>query len=187
MLSQNTAVRFLISIVLLVTLAAADYPNDNGWQNLPWSGTKAEVQRTISGVQEIQPDLGIPAKHSKNNAFFVHPGMKLYLPDYDLDGEPATVIFSFDSSDKLDEVTVNGDDWRTQHYADRIFLALKTKYGDPGEHTIKEEPLNHEHVQATWINKNTVITFSTIEVNHDGEIDLSITYQRGPVSASGKI
>ena len=28
------------------------------------------------------------------------------------DGEPATVIFSFDGSDKLDEVTVNGDGWR---------------------------------------------------------------------------
>jgi hypothetical protein len=28
------------------------------------------------------------------------------------DGEPAAVIFSFDGSDKLDEVTVNGDGWR---------------------------------------------------------------------------
>jgi hypothetical protein len=179
--------RVLILIVLLATLAAADYPNDEGWQNLPWSTTKAEVQRTISGLHEIQPDLGIPAKHSKTNAFLVHPGMKLYLSDYDLDGEPATVIFSFDSSDKLDEVTVNGDDWRTQHYADRIFLALKIKYGNPREYTTKEEPLHMQHVTATWINKNTVITFSTFESNHDGEIYLSIKYDRGPSSALGKI
>jgi len=179
--------RVLILIVLLATLTAADYPNDAGWQNLSWSSTRAEVQRTISGIHEIQPELGIPAQHSKSNSFFVFPGMRLYLSDYDLDGEPATVIFSFDSSDKLDEVTVKGDDWRTKRYADRIFLALTTKYGKPGEYNTKEGTVHNELVKATWINKNTVITFSTVEFNHDGELNLSITYQRGPLSASGKI
>jgi hypothetical protein len=179
--------RILLSIILLAALGAADYPNDEGWQNLPWGTKRVEVQRAIAGVQEVQAASGIPAKHSKNNGFNVFSGMKLYLSDYDLDGEFATVIFSFDGLDKLDEVRVAADDWRTRRYADRIFLALKTKYGNPGKHFRREEPLKHDHLEATWINKNTVITFSTIEVDHDGEVNVSVTYQRGPLSAMGKI
>jgi hypothetical protein len=163
-----------------------NFSNDAGWKNLPWGAAIAEVKRELPGIKDIPPNSNIPAKNSEGNVLFTKPGMRLYLSDYDLDGAPATAIFSFDSYDKLEAVTVLSDTWRTQDYADRIWLDLATKYGNPIKDD-KEDKANMVTRKAQWINKNTVIIFSTMEMGHDGEVDVSVVYRRGPLGALNKI
>ena len=163
-----------------------NFSNDAGWKNLPWDTAIAEVKRKLPGIKYIPPNSNIPAKKSEHNYFITNPGMRLYLSDYDLDGAPATVIFSFDSYDKLEEVNVRSDTWRTQAYADRILLDLMAKYGNPRKDD-KEDKTNTETHKTEWINKNTVIIFSTMEIGHDGEIDVAVVYRRGPLGALNKI
>ena len=177
-----TALAGAITAVLTEPLVS----NDAGWKNLPWGAAIAEVKRKLPGIKDIPPNSNIPARNSEHNFFFAKPGMRLYLSDYDLDGAPATVIFNFDSYDKLEAVTVLSDTWRTQDYADRIFLDLATKYGNPIKNE-KEDQVNLVTRKAEWINKNTVIIFSTKEWFHDGEIEVSVVYRRGPLGALNKI
>jgi hypothetical protein len=178
-----TALAGAITAVLTEPLLVS---NDAGWKNLPWGAAIAEVKRELPGIKEIPPNSNIPASNSEHNFFFTKPGMRLYLSDYDLDGAPATVIFSFDSYDKLEEVNVLSDTWRTQAYADRILLDLTTKYGNPRKDD-KEDKAGIATLKAEWINKNTVIIFSTKEYGHDGEIEVSVVYRRGPLGALNKI
>jgi hypothetical protein len=179
--------RPLLAAIAITVFVAAQYTNDDGWQHLQWGMTVAEVERSVSGIQKILPETGIPAAHQgKGFHFFIYPGMRLYLPGYDVDGEPTTVIFMFDGSDKLVEVRVHADAYRTRRYADRILQALKAKYGEPTEYKREGIP-GRDDLKAKWARKNTIIEYLAMEWNYDGEVSLSITYERGPLSAIGRI